>query len=158
MKIEECRQKLLSVAGLDVVLKQVVGNSLQLWFGVSPQSEHAIALWVDPPWRVQQTDMILSTSNDMAWEPYEGESDAQYKEREAEAWKMSNPVSGRKVADIQCLPPAHDLILKFGEGLEIRSFSIFADSSSWNIRFYSENLRICGWRDRIAREPIDTPH
>ncbi len=145
----EVQHRLNALAGLPVVQKGFVCNTLLLWFGVDPKSDDAIGMTIDPPWRLVGSEGIVADSDEI---PGDGPEFVAATER-------VDPLIGPVLVEAVICPRTHDLRLSFSDGRVLEK-EIFMeegeeDYEEWNLRLYRQDERYQVRSDSITLDTID---
>ncbi|MET4682721.1 hypothetical protein [Brevundimonas faecalis] len=144
---------LSTLSGQQVSAKTIPGNTLEVWLGAPPQSDHALVLAVHPPWRLVQIDGVVATSAEIPWDREVGESDADYRTRNDVARGASDILIGRTVTSAYYDSATDDLTIRFNDDLTLQSFTVWRDEPPWTLRLYAENRRVGPNLDEAIEPP-----
>ena len=151
---DELSKILSRFSGNYVVKKTIAGNTIVLWIGGEPKSENAQCLWIDPPWRIENSGVIEASSADFPWEREEDESKETYQARFDVACDKCNSIEKTNIKSISFNPSTADIELIFGNGRALRSFTTWCEEESWHFSNYKENIRYYVSAGKIEVESI----
>lgn len=154
MELSHMQEPLDKLAGKPVTQKIIAGNSIEIYLGLAPMEERAQVIWVEPPWRLEQSGHIISTSADFPWEPEEGETEKAFRARFEDVCSASDGLKKATLISARLDPITSDLELSFGGELTLRTFTVWRDES-WHFRDYGQNKRYRVSLSGVEIEPID---
>ena len=68
MRVDELEPLLATLVGERVTAKRIAGNSISLWFAVPSDSGDARGIWFEPPWRIEGTAGVETSSYGFPYE------------------------------------------------------------------------------------------
>lgn len=113
MKLQDLEGLLQALVSEKLVAKTIAGNSIALWFTVEPKAPRARCVWIDPPWRIETTHGIESTSDGFPHNKEDSETDAQYRARFERSCANSDCLKGNVLTSIAVDHLTSDLTLQF---------------------------------------------
>ena len=155
MRLPELERLLQDLVGEVVTAKRIAGNSLSLWFSVAPKALTARRIWVDPPWRIETSNGLESSSYGFPGDKDENETEEQYRARFETACANSNCLEGNTLASASVDHHTSDLILQFRDGRVLRQFAVDLTYENWHFTDCASRTRYGVLVTGIEIETID---
>jgi hypothetical protein len=106
-------------------------NSIKLRFGPSPDPRGRAYLWIDPPWRLTASDVVVTGSMD--WPVWDGVADPEVNRPLWEEWcALFSPLG--EITDVRVGRVYPDLTLQFSSGHQIETFGNTTSDYWWYYR------------------------
>lgn len=141
MNLSDLEGLLQALVGERLVAKTIAGNSISLWFTVEPRAPKARRIWIDPPWRIETTRGIESTSDGFPQDKEDEETDAQYRARFERSCANSDCLKGSVLTSIAVDHLTSDLTLQFNDGRILRAFATDLEYENWHFTDHGARKR-----------------
>lgn len=140
MHLSELESVLQMLVGERVTAKTIAGNSISLWFGGAPKSASA-QLWIDPPWRIETSVGIESSSFGFPYEMDENETKDQYHARFEIACANSDCLIETVIESVHLSNTTSDLVVQFSNGRTLCNFTVDLGAENWHFVDYATHRR-----------------
>lgn len=141
MHLRELESLLQALIGERVVAKTIAGNSISLWFSVEPKAPGARRLWADPPWRIETSLGVESSSDGFPGDREDEETEAQYRARFERACANSDCLKGGLLTSLSVDRLTSDLTLQFNDGRVLRAFATDLEYENWHFTDHGKRKR-----------------
>ncbi len=148
--IEELKQGIDKLLNQPVTFKRTMGRALVLYFLDEPGEEKTQLFHLEPPWRYQKNNKLISASQDIPWSSEDFESKEAYKEEFHRVCNLNNSLLHSKLKSYQIDENTHDLELLFEDNQKLEMFADGIKDYQWS--FADTQVYYYVYADRIEKE------
>ena len=153
-EIRDLINEITGLSGKIISFKRIGGNSLILYFDGTPGEANIRSLWLDPPWKYENSMGIIVDSDEFPFEQNEWQSDRDYSNEFERICRKTDDMLNSKLKEVKITKNSNELILCFDNGHILSNSNISNDEFGWAYRNTSKNVILDAFKDHFEKREI----